>query len=97
MAFAQIKDFWLKLAKKIRFSPSFLALKVIFVYQKVFSLDHSFWGKTLHPQGFCRFYPSCSEYWRLAIIKHGFFKGSYRGIKRLLHCHPFSKGGVDEA
>jgi len=30
-----------------------------------------------------------------AITKYGFFKGSYLGIKRILRCNPFSKGGYD--
>ena len=41
----------------------------------------------------CVFEPSCSEYMLLAVNKYGFFKGLYKGIKRLLRCHP--PGGVD--
>lgn len=43
----------------------------------------------------CKFYPSCSEYMKQAIEKYGSFKGIFLGIKRLLRCHPFSKGGYD--
>lgn len=43
----------------------------------------------------CRFYPTCSEYSRQAIIKYGAVKGSYLAIKRILKCHPFHKGGYD--
>ncbi|MDD5166400.1 MAG: membrane protein insertion efficiency factor YidD [Candidatus Omnitrophica bacterium] len=44
----------------------------------------------------CRFSPSCSEYTKQAIIKYGALKGVYKGIIRLLHCHPFSrKSGYD--
>ncbi|NLM50471.1 MAG: membrane protein insertion efficiency factor YidD [Clostridiaceae bacterium] len=43
----------------------------------------------------CRFYPTCSEYAYLAISKYGAFKGGFLFIKRILKCHPFSKGGVD--
>jgi putative membrane protein insertion efficiency factor len=43
----------------------------------------------------CRFYPSCSEYTKQAIIKYGIFKGSFLGIKRILKCHPYHKGGYD--
>ncbi|MBR0277413.1 MAG: membrane protein insertion efficiency factor YidD [Clostridia bacterium] len=41
----------------------------------------------------CVFEPSCSEYMLLAVNKYGFFKGLFKGIKRLLRCHP--PGGVD--
>lgn len=43
----------------------------------------------------CRFYPTCSMYAQEAITKHGAVKGSYLSIKRILRCHPFSKGGID--
>lgn len=43
----------------------------------------------------CKFYPSCSEYMMQAIEKYGCIKGFYLGIKRLLRCHPFAKGGYD--
>jgi putative membrane protein insertion efficiency factor len=43
----------------------------------------------------CRFYPTCSNYALQAIEKYGPFKGSYLSIKRILRCHPFSKGGYD--
>ena len=43
----------------------------------------------------CRFYPTCSNYALQAIEKYGPFKGIYLSIKRILRCHPFSKGGYD--
>ena len=43
----------------------------------------------------CKYYPSCSEYMKNAIEKYGCVKGIYLGIKRLLRCNPFSKGGYD--
>ena len=43
----------------------------------------------------CKYYPSCSEYTRQAINKYGVFKGMVLGIKRILKCNPFSKGGYD--
>ena len=43
----------------------------------------------------CKYYPSCSEYMMQAIHKYGCIKGIYLGIKRLLRCHPFAKGGYD--
>ncbi|WP_445083657.1 membrane protein insertion efficiency factor YidD [Candidatus Neptunichlamydia sp. REUL1] len=46
-------------------------------------------------QGNCRFYPSCSEYGIKAFKKHGFFKGFYLTVRRLLRCHPWHPGGCD--
>ncbi len=44
----------------------------------------------------CRFYPSCSVYSITAIQKHGIIRGLFLTIKRLLKCHPWHSGGVDE-
>ncbi|KAF5072753.1 membrane protein insertion efficiency factor YidD [Acetobacterium wieringae] len=43
----------------------------------------------------CRFSPTCSEYFILAVEKYGVIKGSYIGGKRILRCHPFNPGGYD--
>ena len=43
----------------------------------------------------CKFYPTCSEYTKQAIEKYGAGKGLLLGIKRILRCNPFSKGGYD--
>ena len=43
----------------------------------------------------CRFTPTCSEYARLALLKHGFLWGGALATWRLLKCQPFHPGGVD--
>ncbi len=43
----------------------------------------------------CRFYPTCSAYFIEALEKHGVFKGTYLGIRRILRCHPWNPGGYD--
>lgn len=43
----------------------------------------------------CRFAPTCSEYARLALLKHGLARGSALAGWRLLRCQPFHPGGVD--
>ena len=66
-------------------------MKKIFIflikfYQKFIS---PFLGKN------CRFYPTCSCYGIEALEKHGFLKGIYLTVKRILKCNPFNEGGVD--
>lgn len=67
----------------------------ISLYQKILSPDHSFWAKCRYPHGFCRFYPSCSEYSRATIEKRGWVVGSCRALWRIIRCNPWSRGGVD--
>jgi len=43
----------------------------------------------------CRYYPSCSTYAFEAVVKYGAIRGSYMTIKRILRCHPLSRGGYD--
>ena len=43
----------------------------------------------------CRFEATCSEYAREAIEKYGALKGTWMGLKRILRCQPFCKGGHD--
>ncbi|MBQ6515879.1 membrane protein insertion efficiency factor YidD [bacterium] len=60
-------------------------ISLIKLYQKISSL---FPAK-------CRFYPTCSEYTKQAILKYGIFKGGLLGIKRIAKCHPLNEGGYD--
>ena len=43
----------------------------------------------------CRYLPTCSEYSIDSLTTHGFFKGSFMSLKRVLSCHPikFLGGG----
>ena len=43
----------------------------------------------------CRFFPSCSDYARDAIVLHGACKGSSFAVRRLCKCHPWHPGGFD--
>jgi putative membrane protein insertion efficiency factor len=43
----------------------------------------------------CRFYPSCSDYAREAIGKHGAWRGLWLAVKRVGKCHPYHPGGFD--
>lgn len=43
----------------------------------------------------CRYYPTCSEYGRQALIWHGTKMGLMLTIRRVLSCHPWGGHGVD--
>ena len=66
--------------------PGRLALAFIFFYQKCIS-------PLLPPC--CRFRPTCSCYAAEAVKVHGFLRGSYLSVRRILKCHPFHPGGYD--
>lgn len=67
-----------------------ICIKIIEFYQKHIS-------KFLETKNIrCKYYPTCSEYTKQAIEKYGVIKGGFLGIKRILKCNPFSKGGYDQ-
>lgn len=69
-------------------------MKKIFIF--IINLYKKYISPIFHKLGFdCKYYPTCSEYTRQAIEKYGVTKGCYLGIKRILKCNPFSKGGYD--
>ena len=43
----------------------------------------------------CKYEPTCSMYAKEAVERHGALKGLWLAIKRLLRCHPFTRGGFD--
>ena len=43
----------------------------------------------------CRYIPTCSEYAQTAIERFGPVRGGAMAARRILRCHPFSKGGWD--
>jgi len=83
-----------KIASKIFNTPKYLLISLIDIYQVVLSPDHS-WLKARFPHGYCRFYPSCSQYAKESIVRFGFIKGLFLSAKRLSHCHPWSEPGLD--
>ena len=79
---------------KITYLPRIPILLLIRLYQKTLSPDHG-WFKKRHPQGYCRFYPTCSVYGYSIIEKKGLIKGIPKTLWRIVRCNPWSKGGVD--
>lgn len=74
--------------------PRRLVVRLIKIYQKTLSFDHGPL-KAAYPHGFCRFYPSCSQYGVEAIEKYGIIKGGLMTSWRILRCNPWNKGGND--
>ena len=71
-----------------------IVLGFIKLYQKTISFDHGIFS-CLFPYGFCRFYPTCSEYSYQAIERYGLIKGGLKSLWRILRCNPLNKGGYD--
>ncbi|MFH1098558.1 MAG: membrane protein insertion efficiency factor YidD [Candidatus Uhrbacteria bacterium] len=65
-------------------------------YQRTLSPDHSAWGRWVFPNGYCRYFPSCSEYARQSVRRYGATRGLMKAAWRILRCNPWSHGGVDE-
>jgi uncharacterized protein len=66
--------------------PTRAALALLGAYQR--------WLSPLLP-GACRFWPTCSEYARLALLRHGLVRGGRLALWRLCRCHRFARGGLD--
>jgi putative membrane protein insertion efficiency factor len=43
----------------------------------------------------CRHWPTCSDYARQAIGRHGAARGSWLAARRVLRCNPWHEGGID--
>jgi len=69
-----------------------IVLKLIKIYQRIFSPDHGMFRRVNRG---CRFYPTCSEYVFQAIEKYGAVKGLWLGVKKITRCHPWNEGGID--
>lgn len=63
-----------------------LLLLPIWIYQKAISP---------YTPPSCRFTPTCSEYAKQALKKHGPIKGLWLAIKRISRCHPWGGSGYD--
>lgn len=80
------KTFFEKLVFIIFFPIYIIELILIYFYKLCIS--------PLLPK-MCKFTPTCSEYFLRALKEYGIFKGFLLGVKRILRCNPWSKGGID--
>lgn len=71
----------------LRALPRLVLVALLRVYQTVVS---PMTGPT------CRYYPSCSQYALVAVQRHGALRGTWLAGRRLLRCHPWAAGGVDD-
>lgn len=83
-----------KFFKKLIIVPRYGAAALVEAYQVLLSPDHS-WLRIRYPYGYCRHYPTCSEYSRQSFLKYGVFKGFTLAVKRVLRCHPWAEPGID--
>ena len=81
-----MKKFFVVFLKIILFP--FKVIEFFFVYLYKFCIS------PLLPHT-CKFRPTCSTYFLLAIKEYGPIKGFFLGTKRILKCNPWSKGGWD--
>ncbi len=72
--------------RKILVLLSYPFLGLILIYQYAIS--------PIFPPS-CRFHPTCSSYFKQALLTWGVFKGTYLGIKRIARCHPWGGSGHD--
>ncbi len=74
----------------------YFLIYLIKFYQKIFSPDKGLLVKIgLNKSTTCVFYPSCSDYTILAILKYGAFRGVCKGVLRIFRCHPWQKNHID--
>lgn len=72
-----------------------IILKLIRFYQKTSWFHGAILKQLFLTDKVCRFTPTCSQYTYQAVEKYGALKGLFLGLKRIIRCHPFSKGGYD--
>ncbi len=72
-----------------------IILNLIHFYQKTKFFHGEIARQLFLTDKVCRFIPTCSEYTYQAIEKYGVSKGIFLGLKRIIRCHPWNKGGYD--
>ncbi|MBI4091630.1 MAG: membrane protein insertion efficiency factor YidD [Candidatus Levybacteria bacterium] len=72
-----------------------LVLSLIRIYQKTIGFRKGILKTLFLVDSACRYSPTCSDYIYQAVEKYGVFRGSMLGLRRIVRCHPWSRGGWD--
>ncbi|HEX9503534.1 MAG TPA: membrane protein insertion efficiency factor YidD [Patescibacteria group bacterium] len=81
----------IKLISRILALPLVL---LVLIYQKTLSPDHGML-KPWFPYGYCKFYPSCSEY-AVQVLRSQGIIGLPKILKRLISCRPGVAPAIDK-
>ncbi|MGP5548101.1 membrane protein insertion efficiency factor YidD [Psychrobacter alimentarius] len=75
----------------------FLLNKIKNIFFKLFFNFILFYQKIISPilPARCRYYPTCSNYGKQALVWHGVWAGSWLLLKRIGRCHPLGGHGID--
>lgn len=79
--------------KKINLSLGLPLRGLIWIYQCTISPDHGMF-RSWYPHGYCRFYPTCSQYADAVLAREG-LRGLPKIIIRVLRCNPFVAPAID--
>ena len=77
---------WKQIIRTIMHAIVWMLILPIIFYQKFI---------TPYTPPSCRFTPTCSEYARQALLKHGPVKGFLMAVWRILRCNPWGGSGYD--
>lgn len=77
---------WKRMLRGLSHAAAWLLLLPVIFYQKFI---------TPYTPPSCRFTPTCSEYARQALLKHGPVKGLLMAVWRVLRCNPWGGSGYD--
>ncbi|TFE67430.1 membrane protein insertion efficiency factor YidD [Methylacidiphilum caldifontis] len=69
--------------------------KIVFFLLDIYRYGLSTFRQSLGMYGVCRYYPTCSQYCREAVQKHGIMRGLILSLQRILRCHPWGGQGWD--
>lgn len=74
-----------------------LMMKPKVVLRKIIIIPVVFYQYAISPlfPPTCRFTPTCSQYTKEALMKHGVIKGTKLSVKRISRCHPWGDSGYD--